>query len=139
MSTNIEKHVPRVMTSLLMSFSSVSISHRFFRCWYSNFRDVVASSPSFSLPPPERPGELARRLRNSRPCYLDFKFNKQQKFATPCNTNSSKIRITQLSDSSEQRQSAPNLFHNQNFNVQALELKFWALDRNFDKSVANVF
>ena len=25
-------------------------------------RDVVASSPSFSGPPPERPGEFARRL-----------------------------------------------------------------------------
>jgi len=30
--------------------------------WNSNFRDVVASSPSFSRPPPEHPGELARRL-----------------------------------------------------------------------------
>ena len=33
--------------------------------------------------------------------------------ATPCNTNSSKVRITQFSDSSEQREPAPSLFHNQ--------------------------
>ena len=30
--------------------------------WNSNSLDVVASSPSFSCPPPERPGELSRRL-----------------------------------------------------------------------------
>ena len=30
--------------------------------WNSNSRDVVASSPSFSHPPPESPGELARGL-----------------------------------------------------------------------------
>ena len=48
MLTNIEKHVPRVMTSLLMSSPPISISHRLFRCRYSNSRDVVASSPSFS-------------------------------------------------------------------------------------------
>ena len=46
--TNIEKHVPRVMMSLLMSSPPISISHRLFRCRYSNFRDAVASSPSFS-------------------------------------------------------------------------------------------
>ena len=30
--------------------------------WNSNSRDVVASSPTFSSPLPERPAELARRL-----------------------------------------------------------------------------
>ena len=49
-STNIEKHIPRVMTSLLMSSPPFSISHRLFRCRYSNSRDIVASSPSFSHP-----------------------------------------------------------------------------------------
>ena len=38
------------MTSLLMSSPPISISHRLFRCRYSNSRDVVASSPSFSRP-----------------------------------------------------------------------------------------
>ena len=36
-------------------------------------------------------------------------------------------------------ESAPNLFNNQTFNVRALELKSWALDRNLDKSQANFF
>ena len=47
---NIEKHVPRVMTSLLMSSLPISILHWLFWCRYSNSRAVVASSPSFSLP-----------------------------------------------------------------------------------------
>ena len=46
---NIEKHVLRVMTSLLSS-PLISISHRHFPFRNSNFRDVVASSPSFSRP-----------------------------------------------------------------------------------------
>ena len=49
-STNIEKHIPRVMTSLLMSSPPFSISHPLFRCRYSNSRDIVASSPSFPHP-----------------------------------------------------------------------------------------
>ena len=47
------KHVPRVMTSLLMSSPPISISHRLFRCRHSNSRDVVASSPSFCQRAPE--------------------------------------------------------------------------------------
>ena len=47
---NTWKHSPRVMTSLLMSSPPISISHRLFRCRYSNSRDVVASFPSFSRP-----------------------------------------------------------------------------------------
>ena len=50
--------------------------------------------------------------RNLSPRCLDFKFNKYQKFATLLNTNSFKVRITQLSDSSEQSELAPSLFHN---------------------------
>ena len=53
------------MTSFLMSSPPSSISHRLFRCRYSNSRDVVASSPSFPAPPPGHPKEHARRL------YLD--------------------------------------------------------------------
>ena len=47
------KHVPRVMTSLLMSSPPISISNRLFRCRYSNSRDVVASFPSFCQSAPE--------------------------------------------------------------------------------------
>ena len=50
------------MTPLLMSSLPISISHWLFRCKYSNYRDAVASSPFFSCPSPERPGEFARRL-----------------------------------------------------------------------------
>ena len=50
MSTNIEKHEPRVMASLLMSSPPISILHRLFWCGYSNSTDVVASSSSFSRP-----------------------------------------------------------------------------------------
>ena len=49
------KHVPRVMTSLLMSSPPISILHRLFRSRYSNSRDVVASSPSFSRPAAKAP------------------------------------------------------------------------------------
>ena len=47
---NIGKHVPKVMTSLLMSSPPISISYQLFRYRYSNSRDVVASSP-FLFPP----------------------------------------------------------------------------------------
>ena len=49
-SANVNKHVPRVMTSLLISSPPISILHRLFRSRYSNSRDVDASSPSFSHP-----------------------------------------------------------------------------------------
>ena len=48
--TNIDKHVPREMTTLLMSPSPISISHWLFLCRSSNSRDVVASFRSFSRP-----------------------------------------------------------------------------------------
>ena len=48
------------VTSLLMSSSPISISNRLFRCRYSNFRDVVASSPSFCRPNAKGP----RRARS---------------------------------------------------------------------------
>ena len=41
------------MSSLLMPSPPISISHRLFRCRYSNSRDVIASSPSFSQSAPE--------------------------------------------------------------------------------------
>ena len=56
--------MPRVITSLLLSFLPIITSHRLFGYRSSNSRDVVASSPSFSAPPPGCPGELARRLHN---------------------------------------------------------------------------
>ena len=46
-----------------MSSPPISISHRLFRCRYSNSRDAVASCPSFSRPAARAPGELACRLR----------------------------------------------------------------------------
>ena len=45
----------RVMTSLLMSSPPISISHRLFRCRYSNSREVLSNSPSFSRPDPRAP------------------------------------------------------------------------------------
>ena len=61
------KHVPRVMTSFLTSSAPISSSHRLFRCRYSNSRDVVANSPSFSRPAakaPLRAFSLARKCTN---------------------------------------------------------------------------
>ena len=52
--TNIEKHVPRVMTSFDIITNVISANQ--------NSRDVVASSSSFSRPAVRAPGELARRL-----------------------------------------------------------------------------
>jgi len=49
-SANVNKHVLRVMTSMPISSPPISISHRLFRCRYSNSRNVVASSPSCSRP-----------------------------------------------------------------------------------------
>ena len=51
-----KKNVPRIITSLLMSSPPIRISHRLFRCRYSNSRNVVACCPSFSRP------VVARRL-----------------------------------------------------------------------------
>ena len=70
-------------------------------------------------------------------CILSSIFKK--KIATPCNTNSSKVRITQLFHRSKQKESAPSSFHNETFNVRALELKSCALDRNFERLEANLF
>ena len=54
----------RVMTSLPMPFLPIIILHQLFCSRYSNSRDVVASSPSFSCPAAREPGELACRLEN---------------------------------------------------------------------------
>ena len=59
----------RVTMSLLMSSPPISISHRLFRCRYSNFRDAVASSPSFS----RAAASVPRRAR-SQATFL-FKWN----------------------------------------------------------------
>ena len=45
-----EKHAPKVTASLLLSSPPIRISHQLFRCKYSNSRDIVAGSPSFSCP-----------------------------------------------------------------------------------------
>ena len=51
--------------TLLMSPLPNSISHRHFRCRYSNCRDVVAGSPSFSRPVARAPRRLYFSLRLS--------------------------------------------------------------------------
>ena len=58
------RHALRVMTALLHCnvISTNQHSRRLFRYRYSNFRDVVASSPSFSCLPPEHPRQLAYKL-----------------------------------------------------------------------------
>ena len=71
--TKFEKQVPRVMTSLL-SAPPISISHRLFRCRYSNSRDVVASSPSFS-----RPAARAPQRSPSQASSMLFSFIKTKK------------------------------------------------------------
>ena len=55
LSTLYFKHLPRVMTSLLMSSPSISILHRLFRFRNWNSWDVTACSPSFFAPPLEPP------------------------------------------------------------------------------------
>ena len=40
---------------ILMSSLPISISHQLFRCRFSNSRDIVASSPSFSCPATRAP------------------------------------------------------------------------------------
>ena len=54
---NMWKHVPRVDT-LVMSSLPISILHWLFQCRYSNSRNVVASSPSFSHPTARSPACL---------------------------------------------------------------------------------
>ena len=62
MLTSIEKHVPGVMTSLLMSSLPISILHQLFRCRYSNPREWLQALLPFPALLPEHPREPARRL-----------------------------------------------------------------------------
>ena len=59
------RHVPGVMTSLLMSYSPIIISHRLFSCRYSNSREVVesASSSRPAARAPRRACSHANRLQ----------------------------------------------------------------------------
>ena len=56
------KHVPSVIMSSLMSSPSITISHRLFRCRYSNSRDELQALPPFPAPKTKCPGALARKL-----------------------------------------------------------------------------
>ena len=56
------------MTSLLMSSPPIRISHRVFRCIYSNSWDIVASSPSFSRPAAKAP----RRAYSQATKFIDI-------------------------------------------------------------------
>ena len=62
---NTLKLAPSVMTSLPVSSPPISISHRLFRCRYSNSRDVVANSPSFSRPAARAPRRACPQARNT--------------------------------------------------------------------------
>ena len=53
------------MTSLLLSSPPISILHRFLQCRYSNSRDVVASSSSFSRPAATAPRRACLQARTS--------------------------------------------------------------------------
>ena len=56
MSANVNKHwKTRAKGNDITNVISVSISNRLFQCRYSNSRDVVASSPSFSCPTARSP------------------------------------------------------------------------------------
>ena len=61
-------HATRAESNDVITMSSppISILHRKIRCRYSNYRDVVASSPFPA--PPDCPGELARRLLAATIC-----------------------------------------------------------------------
>lgn len=55
-----------------------------------------------------------------------------------CILSSINNKNLQLFHSSKQKKSAPSSFHNETFNVRALELKAYALDRNFERLEANL-
>ena len=73
------------MASLLMSSPTISVSHRLFRCRYSNSRDVVARSPSFfrPAPPPERPeracSQATKFIDTQRKCIFVVTWNQEGK------------------------------------------------------------
>ena len=70
MLTNIEKHVPGIMTSLLMSSPPISIFPPWlFRYRYSNSRDVVSRSPSFSHPASRVLWRACSQAKNARYTY----------------------------------------------------------------------
>ena len=89
------------MTSLLMSYPPISISHRLFPCKYSNSRDVIATSPSFPrAPPPPPPPPPARALRRagSRAIIIrqdkaafETSFNKKKKTHTHTQTHNEEL------------------------------------------------
>ena len=54
--------------------SAISISHRLFRCRYSNSRDIVASAPSFSHPAARVPQRACRQAKNISSTVIDAKF-----------------------------------------------------------------
>ena len=63
----LKRKVPRVVTLLVVSSTPISILHRPFWCRYSNSRDVVASSPSFSYPTARVP---QRAYLQVTPCFI---------------------------------------------------------------------
>ena len=69
---NTWKHVPRVMTSLLMSSPPISTSHRLFQCRYSNSRDVVAIYPFFSRPANRAPWRAGSQATQNAKIWLSL-------------------------------------------------------------------
>ena len=94
MKTNIKKHMPRVMTPLLMSSPPTSISHCLFRCRYSNSRDAVARSPFYSHPAaraPRRACSQTRYIHNVLPTMLSIHLN-----IYPCAFLACRVSISSL-------------------------------------------
>ena len=87
-----------VLMSLLMSYLPINISHRLFRCRYSNSRDVLANSPFFPSLLLDHPEEPARKLR-----LLGLLLVTRKKLASrwlarfqdrPCNSHGLTVRLT---------------------------------------------
>ena len=78
------------------NFSSTFSMH-----WYSNSRDVVASSSSFSRPAVRAPGELARRLLCLLPSIWKYEWGKWRQFLA--RINSDRTLRKRIGKRSEQR------------------------------------
>ena len=91
------------MTSLLMSYPPISISHRLFPWRYSNSRDIVATSPSFSRPAPPPPASTRKSSPESWVAGYNYyarqgsiwnKFNKKKKKNTHTHTDTQRRAVS---------------------------------------------
>ena len=111
-----------------MSSPPISISHWLFRCRYSNSRDVVASSPSFSRADASAPENLiARRL--GRRFLLLFMLGETERMRLfhgniqilfqlmPWNKKGTKTETKQQGKLHRQRKRAPPTFGNKGYTI----------------------